>query len=234
MINRTIINDQYYYHIFNRGTEKRKIFLDKWDYVRFLEEMRWFNQTEAITSLYHFKKRRLSGSTSPAGAVEPLNKPLINILAYCLNQNHYHLLVEQVSTDGISRFMQKLGTGYTCYFNDKYKRTGSLFQGKYKFKPIKSIEELLKLSVYINCNAEIHGIAKKESWIWSSYLDYIGKRNGTLCNKNDIYIELSSPTAPAGEVGLLTKQLGFQYEKLCKEWTEDSKRIKYFKKYDLD
>jgi len=105
MVNRTIINDQYYYHIYNRGTDKRKIFLEKWDYVRFLNEPK-----------------------------------LVDIICYCLNSNHYHLLVKQTTKNGISKFMHKLSLGYTSYFNDKYRRIGSLFQGKYKFKPVKLTE----------------------------------------------------------------------------------------------
>jgi len=205
----------HYHHIFNRGVDKRQI----------------FRRNEIITSLYHFKKRWLSGSTSPIGAVEPLNKPLIDILAYCLNPNHYHLLLRQNIESGISEFMKRIGAGYTYYFNNKRKRSGSLFQGKYKLKPIKSTEELLKLSVYVNCNAEIHGINKSSNWIWSSYLDYIGMRKGTLCNKKDIYEELnpssqlSAPSTPAGALGALSQPwLSSQYKRLCKLWIEDSKR----------
>jgi len=222
--------NKYYYHVYNRGVDKRKVFLDKWDYVRFLESMREFNRVEPIYSLYHLKRNQLSAPSAPAGALGALDPPLIDIIAYCLNPNHYHLLVRQKKEGGISRFMQKLGAGYTCYFNEKHKRSGSLFQGKYKAKEIKSTYGLIKLSIYINCNAEIHGIAKKENWIWSSYLDYVNLRNGTLCNKKNIYKELSSPTAPAGEVGLL----GSQYIKFCNELIPEIKAVKNLERYGLE
>lgn len=87
--------------------------------------------------------------------------------------------------NGISKFMQKVGTGYTNYFNKKYKRSGSLFQGKFKSIHIDTNEYLLHLSAYVNRNDFIHGYDKKD-WEYSSYLDYVGKRNGKLCNKEII------------------------------------------------
>jgi putative transposase len=82
--------------------------------------------------------------------------------------------------------MRKLGTGYTNYFNKKYDRSGSLFQGKFKAIHIDANEYLLWLSGYVNGNAEIHKISKAEDYKWGSYQDYLGLRNGTLCNKEII------------------------------------------------
>ena len=82
--------------------------------------------------------------------------------------------------------MQKLGTSYTKYFNAKYKRSGSLFQGTFKSIPIKTDGYLLQLSCYINGNSEIHKISKAENYKWSSYQDYLGKRDGNLCDKKVI------------------------------------------------
>jgi len=185
-----ITNDQYYYHIFNCGVDKRKIFLEKCDYVRFIESMREFNRVKAIGSLYHLKKKQLRDAIPPAGRIASLHQQkLVDIIAYYLNQNHYHLIVKQNKERGISEFMRKLSIGYTCYFNERYKRSGVLFQGTFKAREIKSTYDLTKVSIYVNCNAEIHGIAKSESWIWSSYLDYIGLRQGTLCDKEDVLEE---------------------------------------------
>jgi len=166
------------------------VFLDKWDYVKFIEQLREFNRINPVYSLYYRKKGKLRGPTA-SGAVGPHDKLLVEILAYCLLSNHFHLLLKQKSNRGISEFMRKLG-GYTGYFNNKYKRSGSLFQGKFKSTEIRSMNKLLKMSIYVNCNAEIHGIMKAQNWIWSSYLDYIGKRNGTLCNKKIVLDEVES------------------------------------------
>ncbi len=88
--------------------------------------------------------------------------------------------------------MHKLGTAYPMYFNSKYKRSGSLFQGRYKSVSVKTDEQLLYLSAYINGNAEIHKIARADKWKWSSYLDYLGKRNGVLADKKIILKEFKN------------------------------------------
>ena len=176
-----------FYHIYNRGVDKREVFLDKWDYVRFLRSMREFNRLEATGGFYRkFLASRFRGSTPNLG-VEPLDKgKLADIIAYCLNPNHYHFLLKQMVDGGISEFLKRLSGGYTSYFNFKNNRSGYLFQGRYKAIHVKSDSYLLWLSGYINGNAEIHRIAKAENWIWGSYLDYTGKRRGMLCNKNII------------------------------------------------
>jgi len=95
-----------------------------------------------------------------------------------LNQNHYHFILEPLVDDGIQKFMHKLSTGYTNYFNEKYKRNGSLFQGKYKAVHINSDEYLLHLSVYVNLNYKVHRSLNKkwmENLPISSFDEYIGK-----------------------------------------------------------
>jgi len=83
---------------------------------------------------------------------------LVKIISYCLNPNHYHLLLEQKQEKGITSFMHKLGTSYTKYFNAKNNRSGSLFQGSYKSVPIKTDAQLFYISAYINGNPEIHPV----------------------------------------------------------------------------
>ncbi|NCO80111.1 hypothetical protein CO116_00920 [Candidatus Falkowbacteria bacterium CG_4_9_14_3_um_filter_38_19] len=117
---------------------------------------------------------------------------LVDIICYCLNPNHYHLLIKQLVNDGVSKFMHKISISYTNYFNQKNNRSGSLFQGTYKTIEIKSNEHLQKLSCYINGNPEIHGIAKAKNWPWSSCQDYLGLRRGTLCNKSKVLTEFKN------------------------------------------
>ncbi len=116
---------------------------------------------------------------------------LVNIIAYCLNPNHYHFILEQKEDEGIKIFMHKIGTGYTNYFNKKYDRTGSLFQGRFKATYVDSNKYLLHLSSYINQNYFIHGYGD-EPWEYSSVLDYIGRRKGTLCSKEIILNQSNS------------------------------------------
>jgi len=207
---------EYFYHIYNRGVDRRKVFLDKWDYVKFLEQMREFNQIEPVGSLY-WKKRQKSVPTTLI-VVGTHKQALVSLIAYCLNQNHYHFLVKQEKEGGISEYMKRIGNGYTRYFNHKYNRSGSLFQGKYKAKEVRSTYDLIKVSVYVNGNAEIHGIAKAQNWPWSGYLDYNGIRRGTLCKQELIFNEISRP----------------EYFKLSEDLIPEIKKIKNLKKYDLE
>lgn len=133
-----------YYHVYNRGTDKRPIFNDLKDLDRFMLSMKEFNSIKPVGSirdLFHDKhqpRRPTSG--------------LVEFVAYCLNFNHFHLLLKQNVDNGISEFMKRLGGGYTKYFNDRYKRNGVLFQGRFKSSHVDSNEYLLHLSVYINLN----------------------------------------------------------------------------------
>jgi len=220
-------SNNFYYHIYNRGVDKRKVFLDKWDYLKFLEQIKEFNQVSPVFSLYWKNKKRLiSGSTAPI-AVEPQdNKKLINLIAYCLNPNHYHLLVKQCRDGGISEFMKKVGGGYTWYFNHKNNRSGSLFQGRYKVKEIKSTYGLLKLSVYVNCNAEVHNIAKKEDWPWSSYGQYVDKLSGRTA---------SIAVRPQVNFEVLEEFKNVEeYKKFCEDLLPDIKAVKNLERYGLE
>ncbi|MDD5031878.1 MAG: transposase [Patescibacteria group bacterium] len=214
--------EDYYYHVYNRGVDKRQVFLDRWDYVRFLESLREFNKLEATGGFYRkflSSKFEFRGPTPNLG-VGPLGqKKLVDIIAYCLNPNHYHLLLRQNTENGISEFMKRIGTGYACYFNYKYKRSGSLFEGKYKAREARSADDLIKLSVYVNCNSGIHNLVRKENWLWSSYLDYVGLRKGTLCETKEVFQEFSNPE---------------DYKRFCEELIPDIKLIKNLEKHGLE
>jgi putative transposase len=180
-----------YYHIYNRGVDKREVFLGGKDYERFLLSIKEFNREDAIGSLYekYLREKKINrvgesgGGSTSIMEVEPPR--LIEIIAYCLNPNHYHIIIKQEQNNSIVKFMQKLGTSYAMYFNKKFERSGVLFQGKFKSIHINSNEYLLLLSAYVNANHEIHGFLEKD-WPYSSFLDYTGKRDGKLCNKEII------------------------------------------------
>ena len=196
---KTKFQNDYYYHIYNRGVDKRDIFMDEKDYVRFLISMREFNTPKQIESLYRLNQIRQQATKEDGRNKKDTKCPighlvsnvsnsvkLVDIICYSLIPNHYHFMLKQLSDHGISKFLHKLEMGYAKYFNYKYKRSGSLFQSTFKSIPIKTDSYLLKLSCYINGNPEIHKISKAENYKWCSYPDYIGKRNGTLCDKNII------------------------------------------------
>lgn len=162
-----------FYHIYNRGTDYRDIIKDNFDRQRFLQSMVEFNVIEPIGSIYAQQFNSLSTPTTKSA--KPKQK-LVNIIACCVNPNHFHFIFEQVAEKGIEKFMQKLSGGYTRYFNEKYHRTGVLFQGKFKSVHIDSDEYLLFVSVYVNLNYSIHKIPKDMAY--SSWDEYMGKNHG--------------------------------------------------------
>jgi putative transposase len=168
-------------HILNRGVDKREVFLDERDYDRFLKGMWEFNN-----NLIREERERLKSELSSVSELSSDFKPKVEIIAYCLNPNHYHLILKQLEKGGIKDFMHKLGTGYTNYFNKKYDRSGSLFQGPFKAVHIDSNEYLLYVSAYVNKNNFIHGYKKDDSWRYSSWPEYLGKATPGICNKEII------------------------------------------------
>lgn len=185
---KTQLVENEYYHIYNRGVDKRDVFLDDFDYLRFLKSMKDFNSSEPIGSLYEkdIRTRKSQVRGILVSTMEAKFPKLVEMICYCLNSNHYHFILKQIAEKGIEKFMQRIGTGYTKYFNQKYKRIGSLFQGPFKSAHI-SPNNFIYLSAYVNCNAEIHGVAKTaEIYKWCSFPDYIGERNGKLCSKEII------------------------------------------------
>jgi len=145
------------YHVYNRGVGRGKIFNDYNDYIYYIKKLKWFKE-----------------------------KYRVEILAYCLIYNHYHILLKQITDQPFNKFMGALNTSYGGYFNKKYKRVGPLMQDRYKQAIISGRNELLWMSVYVNCNYEIHGYGLAESYEYSSYQDYLSLRDGTLCSKNEV------------------------------------------------
>ena len=143
------------YHVFNRGVEKRDIFLSDGGRWRFLQGLYLFNDENVSANLL-FRLEQEKGKMHfgilrkymKETGIE--RKPLVRIMADCLKPNHYHLVLEEVQDNGISRFMHKLGTGYTKFFNKKYERVGPLFQGPFKAVEVKTDEQLMYLLAYIN------------------------------------------------------------------------------------
>jgi putative transposase len=179
------------YHIYNRGVDKRDIFMNDEDRFRFIHDLFEFNDANAVSNLgIHLTTNKTKEVGLPYNR-EP-RKILVEILAFCLMDNHYHIIVRQKTENGITEFMRKIGTGYTNYFNQKYERVGALFQGRFKSVCIKSDAHLMYLPIYIHLNPldfKFHGWREKkiknykeaieflDSYRWSSYMDYTGQKN---------------------------------------------------------
>ena len=192
---KTIFANGELYHIYNRGVEKRKIFLDDQDYFRAVHALYVFNDEESHVHLT--RSINVRGRTSTILEIhrhiqKKKREKLVEIVAFCLMPNHYHFLLKQVREGGISKFMQKFGTGYTMYFNERYDRSGVLFQGKFKSVFVGKEKYFSNLLNYIHLNpVDLVEQNWKEDGIkdwpkvrkflkdyrWSSYKDYIGLKN---------------------------------------------------------
>lgn len=172
------------YHIFNRGVDKREIFLNHDDMARFFQSMNEFNTVNPIGSIFENSFRNLESRHSG-------QEKLVNFICYCLNPNHYHFVLEQVADKGVEKFMHRLGVGYTMFFNKKYKRSGSLFQGKFKAVHINSNEYLLHISAYVNLNDKVHQLGDSVSKTKSSWDEYLNNYEG-FCEKDIILGQFSS------------------------------------------
>lgn len=181
-----------FYHIFNRGVDKRAIVLDRNDADRFIKSVLFFNSEKPIGSIYEktFSQNKLGGLTAKTDKT----KKLVNVVAYCLNPNHFHFILEQLIDGGISEFMKRLGGGYTWYFNNKHKRSGSLFQGSFKSVFVDKNEYLVHLSAYVNLNNRVHQLggltAKLARTSWDEYLK--NKKSFSFCSKDMILGQFNS------------------------------------------
>ena len=186
-----------YYHIYNRGVEKRNVFLDASYYERFLLSMNLLNnkQDGLMIGWRDYKKSNKNAVLNDFLKLsfrKTARVPLVDIVAFCLNPNHYHFILKQVAERGIEKFMHKIGISYSKYFNERNDRSGSLFQGTFKSSHINSNEYLLYLSAYVNMNNFIHGYSSKSDWTYSSLLEYLGKRECDFINISPVADQFGS------------------------------------------
>jgi len=176
-----LVNNEVY-HIFNRGSDKRDIFLQPRDYRRFVETFYYYQfegpkpKFSALNKSSTFFLRGFKKVLDKKGFHNfnpTLHSKLIEIFSYCLMPNHFHFLVKQLKANGISIFMSQTTNSYTKYFNTKFKRVGSLLQGTFKSVRVGTDEQLIHVSRYIHINPVVSGlVSKPQDYQWSSYLEY--------------------------------------------------------------
>lgn len=218
------------YHIIGRGVDGRKTFLNNQDCSRFILGLEFFNSENGI-NLWNLVRRddvedaergltplreRLENQRKNAG------KPIVELMAFTLMPNHYHLIIREIITKGISRYMQKIG-GYTGYFNKQYNRRGSLFESTYKCVEIKSDAQLFVIFNYVHTNPVelIEPLWKNQqvknfnkvidflkNYKQSSYRDYIGIPSFPNVINKEFFLKI------------------FGKEKKCKKEVEDWIRFK--------
>lgn len=186
MYRKTPFAENEYYHIYSRGVEKRKIFLNTKDYRRFIALLYIMNQNTSfkMDNFLRDKKNNLQNIFR-----EKREKNLVSILSYCLMPNHFHLILYEHAESGISKFMGKLLTAYSMYFNTKYKRSGPLLTRPFRSEHINDESQYMYIFSYIHLNpisiidkewkengAKNKKEARKflEKYEFSSYQDFLG------------------------------------------------------------
>lgn len=206
-------------HVILRGIDGNAIFKDINDYYRGIFSIYEFNNINPVTIQHKREARnRFKQSRGQTSTFIDKRDKIVDLLCFCFMSNHIHLLVKQIKDDGITKFMQKIGTGYAGYFNRKYRRKGHLFQDTFSAIKIKTDQQLKIVFAYIHTNPlslknlewktiRIKNIEEArnflENYKWSSYLDYIGTNNFTSVTQREFILEL----------------LGG--EEKCKEFTND-------------
>src|SRR3989339_1436407 len=185
MQRKTSFTENEYYHIYSRGVEKRKIFMNTKDYNRFMALLYIMNQNNQfiIGNFLQNKSKELQDVF-----MEKREKTLVSILGYCLMPNHFHLILYEHTEGGISKFMGKLLTAYSMYFNTKYERSGPLFTRPFRSEHINNESQYMYIFSYVHLNPisllekewKEQGVKNKEEtaefltkYEYSSYQDFL-------------------------------------------------------------
>ena len=196
-----------YYHIYNRGVEKRVIFLDEMDYSVFISYLSTYLSFPDDLQGYSSQEK-----VSPSKILKNYFGE-IKLLSYCLMPNHIHLMVKQESDHGIDHFMRSLSTKYVRYFNTKYKRVGSLFQDTYKAVKLENEYQFVYLSKYIHRNpleltCEDTPRRRLMDYKYSSYGNYLGSFEQTWLDTDEIL----------GLFGLINRKISYlNYQNFVEE-----------------
>lgn len=186
-------NTNFFYHLYNCGVDKRKIFFGRHDYARFLETLEYYTYDQTI-SLAQFKELKPEQQ-----AVYLLENPKtdekerVKMIAYCLMPNHFHLLARPSKDNGVTRFAADVANSYTKFFNIKNQRVGNLLQGTFKAKEVSSEASLLQVSRYIHLNPALPGHTLKGSGLrslmyyeYSSYTDWVSENISSLLDSLEL------------------------------------------------
>lgn len=202
------------YHISDRAVGDSVIFKDESDYYRGIFSLYEFNNDNSVDIWLRRKQRKTEKLKEKASVdnigrsdlpITPERNPFVEILSFCFMPNHFHLIVRQLKDGGISNFLQKIG-GYSTYFNKKYNRKGHLFN-RFNAVHVKTDEQLRNVFAYVHTNPlsliepawkekgiKINNVKKaikflEEKYRWSSFFDFIGKKNFPSVSSRDFFSE---------------------------------------------
>ena len=208
-----LVNGEFY-HVMNKSIEGYKIFPQQKDYDRLLTLFHFFSMKEAPTKFSYFLEHDpLIEETGIHNRITELttNNTHTKIIAYCLMPTHFHLLLQQVETRGISEMLRKSSNAYARYFNTKYKRKGTLWMSRFKSVLVENDEQLLHLTRYIHLNPVTAGlVGKAENWSYSSYKEFTNRNQAEHQITTQIHDTINM--SPKDYAKFVNDHTGFQRE----------------------
>jgi len=166
------------YHIINKSIAGFRIFNNDSEYSRIIDVIRYYQRKKPPIKFSRYMKTRIEQVHDSDNAPLTDKEKLVEIVAYCIMPTHFHLVLKQLTKEGISTFMNTVLNSYTRYFNTKHKRKGPLWEGRFKSVLVNSDEQLLHLTRYIHLNpVTAYLVDKPEEWSYSSYNEYLLKAN---------------------------------------------------------
>jgi len=181
------------YHVFSKSIANFVVFNTDSEFLKMRNLFKYYQLKDPPYKFNYFVKVKLKGNEEDFDnyfSSHLLNKEkLVQIIAYCIMPTHLHLILKQLKEGGISLFIGNVLNSYSRYFNTKHKRHGPLWEGKFKNILVKTDEQLLHLTRYIHLNPTSAGLVDKpEEWLYSSYLEYLGKVKeiNRICDYEDL------------------------------------------------
>lgn len=188
-----LVNGEYY-HVYNRGVASQATYSSKKNYERFLLCLAYY-RFDVPFKLSHLLQIPQSDREELLLQLEKKDQKDVDIIAFALMPNHFHISLQQKVEGGISRFMKKITDSYTRYFNTRYERIGPLFQGAFKAVHIASDEQLIHLSRYIHLNPLVSFVVRDDDFLsypWSSLKYYLGDKT-SFVNTKPILAHFKNP-----------------------------------------
>jgi len=191
---KTIFANEEVYHVFNLGIERRPIFTNKREYDRALLALNFYRFKDVPIGLAEFLRLEHNEKASFFSQLLREGEKRVDIFAYCLMPNHFHLLVKQLTDGGITKFMSDFSNSHTRFFNIKHQRIGHLYQGVFEAVRMETDEQFVHVWRYVSINPVVSFLIKEadlENYPYSSLSEYLNKKDG-FCNKKPILDYFSS------------------------------------------
>ncbi len=197
-----------YYHILNRSIAQFQIFNEVDDFNRFMQIIDLYRFKDFSYKFSEFISLSLENQKLISNNIRKNNLKVIKIIAYCIMPTHFHLILEQETKNGITKYMSRILNSYTRYFNLKHHRKGPLWEGHFKNVSIDDDEQMLHLTRYIHLNPVSADLIKKpEDWLFSSYNEYLNKGSDKLCEYDN-----SPEITPKNYKNFVSDHIAYQKE----------------------